>query len=284
MTPELLSQIQILNEHIAELTVKSQELVSVLKHSKGLDINTVITAIVGLLGVGIGSCISYQFSKKITNESSKARFAIQRKNLIYSKIYKELIYMREQIDLLPDKGFYFQLKTNLIDTKINNYNIDYSKYWIAGKYDYIAPVFCVWKDIKSDVRITQVNHKVRVVMTNLENAVINYFNSLNEFEIEFDKRNTDGNINSSLFFFIDSGKESFIREYIQERWQGQTVEWYSQKEESFFKIINPLSKSPLLKNCSDEFFLLKEKLDEAYFVLEQLITEIVNKYEYGEEI
>jgi hypothetical protein len=286
MDANLLKQIQILNQHVADLTQTSQGLLSVAKHSQELDVNTLITALVGLFGVLVGSCISYYFSKKIANESSKARFAVQRKNLIYSKIYKELIYMREQIELLPKNWFYFQLKTNLVNTKINRYGS--SDYWVGGKNDYIAPVFKVWKDIRSDIRMTQINNEVLLAMDALEKAVINYFNSINQFEEEL--RKTQGAVGLTMnrlddvqFFFSNFNKEECIERDLKQ-FRGNTPEWINTRRELLSKVITPTLVSPFLKESEVSFNLLKEKTQKAYLTLEKLIKYTVNTYEYGENI
>ena len=59
MNPEFLNQIYILNQHIADLTQKSQDLIGVLKQDKVLDANTIITALVGLFGVLVGTVQSF---------------------------------------------------------------------------------------------------------------------------------------------------------------------------------------------------------------------------------
>jgi hypothetical protein len=285
MNSEILNQIQILNQNIGDLAQKSQGLIDVLNKAKGLDVNTIITVLAGLIGVIIGSYISYFFTKRMTNESSKARFAIQRKNLIYSKIYKELTYIREQVEQLPDNWFYFQVKTNLVDTKVNRHGSD--TYWLGGKHDYIAPEFYVWKDIKSDIRITQVNNKVLNAMNALEKALINYFSSINQFEKELktsqEYQQINLNLNAVLFFCNDFNKEKFIEEDIK-RYDGQTTEWVSNRREQLLKVISPLLETPLLQESKENFLLLKKELDTAYSTLEKVIKDVVNKYEYGEKI
>lgn len=286
MNTELLNQIEILNQHVADLTQKSQDLINILKQTKGLDANTIITAVVGLLGVLVGAYISYYFSKKIADQSSKARFAVQRKNLIYSKIYKELIYMREQMNLLPQDWFYFQLKTNLVKTEINRYSS--SDYWIGGNHDYVAPEFNVWKDIKSDIRITQVNSEVLSVMEALEKEIINYFNCVNQFNEELQKVEqkmglTMNKFRSEQFFFAHFNKEKIIEQDLN-GYSGQTPEWIKAREELLSKVIDSVLLSPFLKCSEENFNLLVKKVDEAYSTLEKLIKDIVNKYEYGEEI
>lgn len=286
MNTELLNQVEILNQHVADLTQKSQDLINILKQTKGLDANTIITAVVGLLGVLVGAYISYYFSKKIADQSSKARFAIQRKNLIYSKIYKELIYMREQINLLPQDWFYFQLKTNLVKTEINKYSS--SDYWIGGKNGYVAPEFNVWKEIKSDIRITQVNSEVLSAMEALEKEIINYFNCVNQFKEELQKTEqkmglTMNKFRSEQFFFTHFDKEKIIEQDLKV-YSGQTPEWIKARKELISKVIDSILFSPFLKYSEENFKQLVEKTDEAYSTLEKLIKDIVNKYEYGEEI
>lgn len=285
MNTEILNQIQILNQHTIDLTQKSQDLINALKQSSGVDINTIITILAGLLGVVVGSLISYYFSKKITNESSKARFAIQRKNLIYSKIYKELIYMREQIELLPEKGFYFQMQTNLVDTDVNDWSG--SNYWIVDNRDSIAPDFYVWKDIKSDIRITQVNNEVLGVMESLEKAILNYFNLIRKFREELNNNEKEQNVKFNLeitpFFFYDFNKEEYIEKDIK-RYSGQTIEWMNARRELMLKVINPVMEKSFLQETKENFIILKDRVDGAYLTLEKIIKDIVNKYEYGEKI
>lgn len=283
MNPEYLHQLEILNKNVSEMIGKSQELIMILKHTNGLDANTIVTALVGLFGVGIGAYISYHFSKKISNESSKARIAIQRKNLIYSKLYKELIDIKEQMSFLPKNGFYFQMITNGAQTNASRRWND-GRYFIKGKQDYTAPQFNTWRNIKSDVRITQVTSRVTVPMEELESAVINYFDSVNSFFAEFNTReNKNYHIDPTIFYFDDFEPEEVIQASVRYH-TNQSPEWISNRKHEVQKLVDTVLKKPYLQASKTNFHIFKEKLDIAYTALETLIKEIVNKYEYGEEI
>ncbi len=248
--------------------------------STGLDMNTLITALVGLFGVIVGACISYYFSKRISDSSSKARFAIQRKNLIYSKIYKELVFIKQQINVLPPNMFYFEVKTNLH----NSYVGGSGKYYIGDSRDYIAPDFYVWEEMKNDIRITQVNKEVSVKMDHLEKALIEYLNSVDKVarEVEDNRKEFSHNVMiDNTFFFSDPlDKDDLIKKL--------SKPWVSSKnaihEASILKVVEATLEKPYVEDAKQNFFLLKKAVDDANQTLEKLIRDIVAKYEYGEEI
>ncbi len=276
MNNELLNQIGMLNERMGDL-------IDVINQNKGLDKDTIITGAIGIIGVVVGAFISYLFTKRITTESSKARFAIQRKNLIYSKIYKELVHMKEQMDLLPSGSFYFHIRTNLLGHEINEWYP--SNYSIAGIRDYVTPDFFVWKEIKSDIRRTLINNQILSIMNALEEVVILYEQSREAFlkklqDIEKRQGVSALSLDYTRFFFDNFDKSEFALESAK-NFGGENSQDLMGRIGDFSDVITADKE---LKDISANFKKLKKALIEACMTLEELIKTIVKKYEYGEEI
>lgn len=172
-----LIQVHTLQNIDTTLTLLNKQLTKL--NSTHFDLNTAITAGAGLLGVVIGAFISYFFTKKISDSTQKIRIVIQRKNLIYSKLYKELKSFKDNLEKIPNNQFYIEIDS----TCINDYPRYRDGFYIRGSM-YIKPVFDLWLEMKKDIRHIYVPSDIKNYLDALEKAILSYHENINKFKTE----------------------------------------------------------------------------------------------------
>lgn len=257
---------------------------------EGIDVNAIITAATGLFGVFIGSIISYNFNKKLSNNALKARIIIGRKNLIFSKLYKELIKIKKSLDSLPKECFYFELNTNVVDTSITN--IKYRDGFYFKREYYEKSSFIIWKEMMDDIRKTQIPKEVKEAMLKFEETIAAYFTSVENYgkniltntkefkNILKEKYNISScyDLNGNSAFDETFTKENYIPEYFKD---------YKAEDNEALKldVKNFIDKSfdqKMINDVKNNFYEIKVLLNNSLKVLDKLIQKIVDEYEYGE--
>lgn len=110
-----------------------------------------------LLGAIVGSVTGYAFNRQLEQKRTKERYLIQRKNTIYSPLYKQILALHEylhgttKLDNLNNRQQLFTISVSLSD-EYNGYN-DFS--------------FSIWEDIKKDIRRNYIHTDQQVEMENL---------------------------------------------------------------------------------------------------------------------
>lgn len=261
-----------------------------------IDINALITATAGLVGVLVGAFISYFFNKRINEENKKSRFAIQRKNLIFSKLYKELVYVRESLSSLPKDAFYFRLSTNIIDTNETRGYYQDTFYFNKGQFPLAR--YGLWSDMKKDIRHTQIPQAIKNEFETLDNLIIEYFTALKKFdlkssEIEKEKgkkmieiyqsdspshKNSIFNMNLEGLYYKNAKISDIIDETVKQHRLSDSV------KEEMYSVVEQVIALDSLKETSAAFDKMIAQVDKTFDKLDELIQYIVNKYEYGEVI
>ena len=287
-TEELLQQLQSLNDTLAGIHIT---LLS--SHTQGIGWDSIIAASSGLIGVLVGSAISYISNKSISDQNQKTRIAVGKKNTIYSKLYKELLDIRKSIRAMQVDSFYFELQTNVI--KVNQTEHDWESYNFAGKrlprsrYDQ-------WQSMKDDIRHMHVPKGVKDQLNSLEKSVRKYFKELSCFQDEVEK--SEKTMNSRMIelyqaqpnhhnsrFDIDfSGvyfKNVNIKNIVDENKRRYDLSGDELLVE-MQKIVEHVTELDSRKELDHAFDKLTESLKETIESLEILIQNIQDRYEYGE--
>lgn len=262
--------------------------------SGGIDINTLITALVGLLGVFVGAMISYYFTKRINEQASRSRIAIQRKNIIFSKLFKELLAFEQLIEQLPLGSKYVEVRTPVVSTDQTDSN---DTFYLDDK-SFTTPEYKVWSEMKNDIRRIQVPKKISSELDLLELNVIAYFRAVEAF-LDEKKKYEQGNRakmieafqkeprhENSVFYIDYSG---IFKEY-------PDAEQMIDTNKKRYALSNPIvldemrviiqgviemdSRNEVVK-C---FNTMTSSLNKVVNLLDALIQDIVNKYEYGDSL
>lgn len=249
--------------------------------------NEFTSAIIGFVGVLVGSIISYYFNRKLSIENSKAAFAIQRKNLIFSKIYKELIHIKVSLKSLPEKCFYFDLLTNIDNGTPRHYRGDDTFYF--GQKTYPRATFNLWGEIKNDIRNSHIPDKLRMNMDLLEGYVAKYLSARVQAHTDIEdmkKRRTKESgisfaIDDNLFYF-DLTVNEIVAENISKHHVHSNVS--PAVLEEMETVVSLIKDLPSLKSAQANFIEIKKQLDVTFSYLDDLIKRIVDKYEFGQTI
>ena len=236
-------------------------------------------ALFGLFGVLLGALIAYYFNRRIYKEQLIGRFAIQRKNLIFSKLYKESVNIKKSLNSIPKNCFYFEL----------NIDIDYprEKYFYFGENAYAMSEFILWNEMKNDIRKTQIPGRIKKEMYNLEKAIIKYLDSLRKFNkrcIEMKEKEKSNKIiifewKYDKIYYKDYSVEKIIAINIKKHGHGHQDNIKVQNE--IENIVKRVIDRELLNVVEKDFENMKIALDKTNDILYKTIQEIVNKYEYG---
>lgn len=110
-----------------------------------------------LLGAVVGSVSGYVFNRQLENTRTKERYLIQRKNVIYSPIYKELLALRAYLKEVEEHTKGFQINIEFDDR--NQWSRSFN--------------FHIWEDIKKDIRKTYVTDVQRIGLDELTAKIKN---------------------------------------------------------------------------------------------------------------
>jgi hypothetical protein len=287
-TAQVISQLQ-------EINAELQRFMSMYKSASGaIDLNTLITALAGLIGVLIGALISYYFAKRISDYSNRSRIAIQRKNIIFSKLFKEHLALKEFFTQFPEGSKYVEIITPIVST---NQTINYNTFYLDNER-YAKPEYRVWNEMKNDIRKNHVPKNLREHLDILEQSVRNYFVALEKFIDErrdFEKNNNQKMIeffqqdrqNQNSIFNIDYSGIFNVTPDIKSMVENNKKR-YALKNESLLNemqliiqnVVNMNTRSTVIKYYDDMVASLKQVVE----LLDQLIQDIVDKYEYGDSL
>lgn len=110
-----------------------------------------------LLGAIVGSVTGYAFNRQLEQKRTKERYLIQRKNTIYSPLYKQILALHEylhgttKLDSLNNRQQLFTISVSLSD-EYSGYN-DFN--------------FSIWEDIKKDIRKNYIHTDQQAELENL---------------------------------------------------------------------------------------------------------------------
>lgn len=241
-----------------------------------------------LLGALIGSLSGYWFNRKLEKSRTNERYLIQRKNTIYSPVYKTLLALRRYLQYIDGQ-----------ENKSTNIKLKEDRYPSRRSFD-----FHIWKDINQDIRKVYISPRQRDVMDALIKQIHAYelletrvdkkivrirdnFIEKNKSKFKTDnpryKPNASYAISSSLKWFIypDNGSEESARTTLTKG----LLDAYNFDEPTAKKEANALIAKMKRSKTRDEinvsFAALLHATNEAINVFESTISDIVNKYEGG---
>lgn len=238
-----------------------------------------------LLGALFGSLSGYWFNRKLEKNRTNERYLIQRKNTIYSPVYKQLLALRRYLQSID------KYKNKSTDIKLNE-----ERYY--GRR--IFP-FHIWTDINQDIRKVYISSKQRGAMDALIKRIEDHESNEANVDIrienirqKFVEKYSSKLNNPDKFSGLSYGFKSDLRAFIFPTEKGKDLRQSLIKditnEYSFSDItagkkvdilISELKVEDTIVVINDSFKALIHATDEAISVFESTISDIVNKYEGG---
>lgn len=111
-----------------------------------------------MFGAVIGSLTGYYFNRALEKSRTKERYLIQRKNTIYSPIYKQLLALVEYLENVRDgrtRGARYVIEVEFSDA---------STYGTRFNFD-------IWESIKKDIRKNYIDPSYREMLENLTEKI-----------------------------------------------------------------------------------------------------------------
>jgi len=249
-------------------------------------------AIIGLAGVIIGSLISYLTNKSISQTERNSRLAIQRKNLIYAPIYKELLQLSNYVDN--------NKKTCYLNITQESYLSDREEEYYYDGERRKSGLFIIWNDIKKDIRKNYIPHKVEKSLNDVNSKIDIYTINRDKIDKEFKElyvkykidesyKKIDGMRDCSLnletpafLFYKNTSSTDYIKE-IYDRY-GFSEPKYEELRQNIENLFKNLTKEIDRKDLFESYDLLCESIVCARKEIDKLIYYITNRYELGREL
>lgn len=248
-------------------------------------------AVIGLIGVLVGAIIAYFFNERIRRFDAKARFAVQRKNLIYAPIYKEFLKLSEYLE--NNKNTYF-LKI-IREEEIGG--------WGDGEYYFgderrQCGKFILWNDMRKDIRKNYFPPKVRKLLNKVSENIDKYSSEKKNIENKFSKILEEElepiySANSAIARVGISLPENFFskKSYVfDEKKLTKDTNGVIDREDNKDireKVVSIFSRLPKLierKIFFEEHDKLASSIEETGEEVNKLVQFVINQYEYGEEL
>ena len=224
----------------------------------------------------------------MNRDTTKGRFAIQRKKLIFGKLYKELGVIIETFDSLPEGAFFIEFSTNF---KGNNYlnSRDDRRIYYDG-FNIRTPSYKLWTDMKKDIRETLVPSILKKSLNFLEDKVINYFSLLQKFKSEvtavqvkhkkiLEGHEFDIEILMEIVCFRDGTVDGIVKRIIKR---------HSLTDSKSIDYLRAVVVELLSSDVKDEVLVafdeMKKNVVVTYSVLKEVIETITSKYEFGQNL
>lgn len=243
-----------------------------------------------LFGAVIGSISGYWFNRRLEKNRTNERYQIQRKNVIYSPIYKKLLAFEKYLSEQQTN------KVVLIDVEFKEKEYGYGHKTFR---------FFIWDEINQDIRknylldtqrvamdelVMAVNeHKALVarVQKDIEEIVVNFMEkhkgSLKQPPPRYQSFRGDAINQLSALAGVDAYYRTSTspREVIKQRiTDGYSFSSQSIQQESN-AIVRKLTSRQSFKTLEKSFLNVQKLSQEATFVFEKKIRETINKYEGG---
>ena len=285
---ELVLRINDLEANLNEVSARVYEL-SKLSASYG---DAWISAVTGFVGVVVGAYISYHFSRKLSNEDRKARTVIQRKNLFYSKLYKEIQELLNIFEKIPPNRFYIRI----------SFGEPVRHFFSSGSETLETPRLSVWADMKRDIRVLYIPDTVKSLLDEVYSRAKSYNDTIAEMHGEVEKlkqtpsnfelsemlyvvTNRRLNVDSSLLFDRNADPDQATAKLMSDP-KLKALEEPSKSEigNTYRSFITDVLALNSRQQASNLYTDLQYSSKEAQEKLSNIITTITNKYEYGTEI
>ena len=145
-------------------------------------------AIFGLIGVILGSLISYIFNRKITKDERMAKILIQRKNLIYAPIFKELLQLTDYISQHPETCY-----INILTESEDYYDAYENEYFYDGDWHESAH-FLIWNEMKNDIRKDYIPEQIQKSLNEINRNLKTYTENRDKIDLNFKEAYKNQNI------------------------------------------------------------------------------------------
>lgn len=217
----------------------------------------------------------------------KSRVAVQRKNLIYAPIFKELLKLKKYVE--ENRGTCY---INIIEQE--NEEGWYNDYYFNGKR-IESGKFLLWHKIKNDIRRVYVPSKIANAMKNISINLIAYnkekeaikseFKSIVEKEIKplYSEGHNLGDLQLPPSFF-SKGDYSFNEADLKEIHGVINDEGFEEIRKKCIEVCSNLEVHISRKNFFYTYDKLINSVNLANNEVNKLIKFILNKYEYGKEL
>ncbi len=243
-----------------------------------------------LFGAVIGSISGYWFNRRLEKNRTNERYQIQRKNVIYSPIYKKLLAFEKYLSELQNN------KVVLIDVEFKEKEYGYGRKTFR---------FFIWDEINQDIRknylldtqrvamdglVVAVNeHKALVarVQKDIEEIVDNFTEkhkgALKQPAAQYQMFRVDVINQLSALAGVDAYYRTSTspREAIKQR----ITDEYSFSSQSIQQesntIVRKLTSRQSFRTLEKSFLNVQKLSEEATSVFEKKIRETINKYEGG---
>lgn len=248
-----------------------------------------------LLGALFGSISGYWFNRKLEKNRMNERYLIQRKNTIYSPVYKRLLALRRYLQYIDGR-----------ENKSTDIKLKEDRYSDSRSFD-----FHIWKDINEDIRKVYISAQQRDAMNILIDAIKGHAlletrvdKKITRIRDNFLEKNKDklkssaqpakpyqtyqpnGSyiIVSALKWYIyptgDSDDKSTRAALTKGLFEAYTFD-ESEAENEANTLIAKMKKKKTQSEINTSFSVLLKATDDAVEVFESTIGDIVNKYEGG---
>jgi len=250
------------------------------------------TAIFGLLGVIVGGLITYFFNKKLNQQQRISQIKIQRKNLVYGPIYKELLSLKKYLGE-NDGTYYIKIINN-----VNYYEHDTNYYFDGERID--TGIFISWNSMKSDIRNNYIPDNIKKDLEAINQALFQYNGEIIFINEEFKKLWGDinnlykianrkinpGSGDTSIgigshdcFYKVNYDCSDKIKkiESNHARWKGvkEGDDFINALKELYLNLPQKINRDNLIRYYGE----VKDAIIKANEDINVLITEIIKKYE-----
>lgn len=233
----------------------------------GLFANTSFVGVFSaLLGAFVGSVTGYYFNARLEKQRSKERYWIQRKNTIYSPIYKMLLALMEYLQSVASTTHPFiQIE----------YERDYERYDIFN--------FSLWEAIKKDVRYDYIPENLKDTLADLHKKLRlqEYLQEMlmlrwNDITKDFLKSHKD-------IFDEEKTKPSSLSERLAREAQSQLFPANSNRENAMMSLLHSYVKEDRKKDLNLIIKNLEKKLKAVreYNELRPSLTKTIRATEYA---
>lgn len=241
-----------------------------------------------LLGAVFGSLSGYWFNRKLESSRTKERYLIQRKNTIYSPIYKQLLSLKQYLNGVNSS---------------NNKSVDILLKEAQYSHSGSSFKFLIWTDVNKDVRKSYITAEQRIAMErlithiavqhDLQEQIKADINSLISAIIQKYYSAKKSAVNSNLIKnTLGSYLESYVfpyshtsEHYIKQRLTTDLNNYYTISDEESSELIDSLlmdvKKLSSYQKIDRSLQELIDANDAAIELFELIIRDIINRYEGG---
>ena len=135
-----------------------------------------------LLGAVIGSISGYWFNQRLEKNRTNERYQIQRKNVVYSPIYKKLLALEKYLEECH------KAKSVLIDIEFQEERYSYGRNTFK---------FHLWGEVNQDIRKNYLLDEQRLAIEKLVEAVKEHEAIVEQTQKDIEERSEDTRLNSS---------------------------------------------------------------------------------------